>query len=54
MLDVAYGNTATSFAMLRDVAYDIVCDAASDVTRALIRLISPLRASSNNVPRGKG
>ena len=25
-------------AMLRDVAYDIVCDAASDVTYALIRL----------------
>ena len=49
MLDVAYGNTATSFAMLRDVVYDIVCDAASDVTRALIRLTSPLRASSNTV-----
>lgn len=32
-------------AMLRDVAYDIVCDAASDVTYALIRLPSPPHAS---------
>ena len=38
-------------AMLRDVAYDIVSDAASDVTYALIRLLSPPRASSNNVSR---
>lgn len=38
-------------AMLRDVAYDIVCDAASDVTYALIRLLSPPHASSNNVSR---
>lgn len=38
-------------AMLRHVAYDIVCDAASDVTYALIRLLSPPRASSNNVSR---
>lgn len=38
-------------AMLRDVAYDIVCDAASDVTYALIRLPSPPHASSNNVSR---
>ena len=38
-------------AMLRDVACDILCDAANDVTYALIRLLSPPRASSNNVNR---
>ena len=37
---------ATLLAMLRDVAYDIVCDAASDVTCALIRLLSLLSAQA--------